>query len=86
MGLAEATVLGDSQIIINVMVKNTNVADLQLARTISRIKSMIKHMNLTFFHILRTNNKEADVEENRASQLDVGSILRDNELSWDPIP
>ena len=86
MGLAEAIVLGDSQIIINVMVNNTNLADLRLARTISRIKSMIKHMNLTFFHILRINNKEADVEANRAAQLDAGSILRDNEPLWEPIP
>lgn len=75
LGYTEAIVFGDSQVIINAMVTNTNFADLRLARTISRIKGMKKLLSLEFFHILRTNNKEADVEANKAAQLGVGSIL-----------
>ena len=58
LGLTEATVLGDSQVIINAMVTNTNLANPRLARTISRIKGMTKFLRLEFFHILRTDNKE----------------------------
>ena len=67
------------------MVTKTNLVDLQLAKTISRIKGMIKFLRLEFFHILRTNNKEADVEANKEAQLDAGTILRDSEVSWEPI-
>lgn len=68
------------------MVTNTKLADLQLARAITRIKDMTKLLKLEFFHILRNNNKEANIEANKATQLSAGTILRDNEISWDPIP
>lgn len=86
LGFTEAIVLGDSQVIINAMVSKTNLVDIWLARTISRIKGMIKSLKLEFFHVLRNNNKEVDVEANKAAQLDAGTFLRDSEVSWDPIP
>jgi len=47
---------------------------------------MAKSLNLKFFHVLRMNNKEADIEANKAVHLVASTILRDKETLWDPIP
>lgn len=86
LGLKEQNVFGDSQVIFKAVATNSNPTDLQLARIITRIKGMAKSLKLKYFHVLRTNNKEADIEANKAVQLVVGTILRNNEIFWDPIP
>lgn len=86
LGLEEANVFGDSQVIISAVVNNSNPTDPQLARIITRIKGMAKSLNLNYFHVLRNNNKEADIEANKAVHLDAGTILRDKEILWAPIP
>lgn len=47
---------------------------------------MTKSLNLNYFHILRSNNKATDIEANKAVHLEAGSILKDKEILWDPIP
>lgn len=86
LGLKEANVFGDSQVIIKAVATNSNPPDLQLVRIITRIKGMAKPLKLKYFHILRTNNKGGDIEANKAVKLVVRTILRDNEIFWDPIP
>ena len=86
LGHKEVNVFSGSQVIIKAVETNTNPVDLQLARTITRIKGMTKLMNLKFFYVLRANNKEADIEAKKGVQLAAETILRDNETSWDPIP
>jgi ribonuclease HI len=87
LGISEVNVFGDSQAIIKTIVINSAPSDLRFARLISRIKVLAKSFqNLKFFHVLRTNNKDADLEANKAVLLSVGSILRDRDESWDPIP
>ncbi len=87
LNIKEATVIGDSQIIINAMISNTPASDLKLARLIFRIKSLenaFQHLN--YYHVLRTHNKDADNEANKAALLSVGVKLKDGEESWEPIP
>jgi len=63
------------------MVTNSIPTDLRLVRTITRAKVMAKSLKLKFFHVLRINNKETDIETNKAVQLPTRAILRDKETS-----
>lgn len=85
--IKEANILGDSQVIIKLMVTNTTPWDLRLARLIHRIRSLGKlFQNLKYFHVLRDNNKEADLEANKATLLSARAMVRDGDEAWDPIP
>ena len=69
------------------MVSNSPASDLKLARLISRIKGMGNaFQKLKYYHVLRTHNKQADTEANKATLLSVGVKLKDKEESWEPIP
>lgn len=82
LGIREANILGDSQVIIRAVVTNSNPTNLHLARLLTRIKSISKSLHLTYFHVLRTNNKAADTQANIAVHLDAGTILRNKESLW----
>eukprot|EP00253_Pinus_taeda_P006085 PITA_06085 len=85
--IKEANIFGDSQLIIKIMVTNSSPRDLRLARLISRIRNVRKlFQNLKYFHVLRDNNKEVDLEANKAALLSVGAMIRDGDETWDPIP
>eukprot|EP00253_Pinus_taeda_P010169 PITA_10169 len=85
--IKEANILGDSEVIIKLMVTGSIPRDLRLARLIQRIRGMAKmFQNLKFYHVLRDNNKEADLEANKAAQLSAGTLNRDEEEKWVPIP
>lgn len=85
--MKEANIFGDSQVIIKIMVTNSSPQDLRLATLISRIRSLAKlFQNLKHFHVLRDNNKEADLEANKDALLSAGVMIRDGNEIWDPIP
>jgi len=87
LSISEANVIGDSRIIINAMVSNSQALDLKLARLISRIKALENaFQNLNYFHVLRTHNKEADTEANKVVLLSAGVKMKDEEKFWEPIP
>lgn len=87
LNISEANVFGDSQIIIKAIVSNSLALDLKLARLIVRIKGLENtFQKLNFYHVLRTNNKEADIEANKVSLLSAGITMKDEEESWEPIP
>jgi len=87
LGIREAVVFGDSQIIINAMVNKPSPSDLRLSRLLSRINTLTSSFQkLEFLHIKRENNKEADAEANIAVHLPLGKYIRDREEGWDPIP
>ena len=87
LGIKEVNVIGDSQSIIKAIVDNSPPKDLRLARLVSRIKSLIKSFqSINFFHVWRENNKDADTKANKAALLSAGSLLRDRDEDWDPIP
>jgi ribonuclease HI/exonuclease III len=87
LGIKEVNVIGDSQSIIKVIVDNSAPKDFRLARLATRIKSLTKSFqSINFFHVLRENNKDADAEANKAALLSAGTLLRDRDEDWDPIP
>ena len=82
-----ANVIGDSQIIIDAMASSATVTDLKLTRLISKIKGLGKRFQrLSYFHVLRAFNKEADKEANKATLLSTGIKQKDKEETWEPIP
>lgn len=85
--IKEVNVIGDSQTSIKILMDNTVPLDLRLARLVTRIKILVKSLqSLNFFHVLRENNKDADVEANKVALLSAGALLRDGNEGWDPIP
>jgi len=69
------------------MATNSPVSDLKLARMLTRIKGLESYFqNLRYYHVLRTNNKEADIEANTAVLLLAGTKLKDGKETWEPIP
>ena len=61
--------------------------DLKLARLVTRIKTLVKSLqSVNFFHVLWENNKDADLEANKAALIFVDTLLRDRDEDWDPIP
>lgn len=87
LSIREVNVFGDSQIIINIMVSRSKPSDLRLARMIFRITDLANSFQkLSFYHVLRANNKQADTEANKAALLSAGALCRGGKESWDPIP
>jgi len=69
------------------MISNSPALDLNLARLISRIKGLENaFQKLNYYHVLRTHNKEADNEANKATLLSAGVKMKGEEESWEPIP
>ena len=85
--IKEVNVFGDSQVIIKIMVTNSSPRDIRLARLISRIRILGKlFKKLSYYHVLRENNKEADLEANKVVLTSTGAIIRYEDETWDPIP
>ena len=86
-GLSDVNIIGDSQSIIKVLLEVSSPTDLRLARVISRIIILVKSFQTAnFLHVLRGNNKDVDLEANRAVPLPTGSLLKDRIEEWDSIP
>ena len=87
MDLSEVSIIGDSQAIIKVLVEDSSLVDISLARIISRIRILMKSFWTTsLLYVLRENNKDFDIEANRAVPLSAGYLLADEIESWDSIP
>ena len=85
--IKEANVIGDSQSLIKIIVDNIVPQDLRLARLVTRIKKLVKSLqSVNFFHVLWENNKNTDLEANKAALLSVGTLLSDGDEEWDLIP
>ena len=75
-GISDVSIIGDSQSIIKVLVEDSSPTDIRLARVISRIRILVKSFRTaSFLHVLRENNKDADLEANRAVPLPAGFLL-----------
>ena len=69
------------------MVTHSKPMDLRLARLIFRVTDLRdSFQKLNFYHVLRANNKEANIEANKAVLLTAGALLRGGQESWEPIP
>ena len=87
VGIKEAMVFGDSQTVIKMLVENSKPKDLRLTRILMRIRKISSSFqSLSFSHVLRNNNKEADEEANRAALLPKGMLILDEKEEWAPIP
>ena len=75
LGIRTAIVIGDSAIVISLMVHNRKAPNLALQRIIDRCQAFDQQMKGNFFyHVLRSLNKEADERENRACLHNVGNL------------
>ena len=87
LGIKDLVVVGDSQSIIQCLVNGVDPKDIRFARLIKRITAISKTLQkVTFFHVLRNNNKEVDLEANKAALLPAGSLLNNGHEEWAPIP
>ena len=87
LNIREVNDIGDSQAIINTMVTRSETKDLRLARLIHKILDLGDSFhNLSVYHVLRANNKEADTEANKAALLMAGALLKGRQEIWEPIP
>ena len=87
-GMEETAVYGDSLMVIrearllNKKIKNPTIKMHHILICLGREFRSIK-----FFHILRTNNKQADLMANRGVLLDYGELVCNEErkgISWIP--
>ena len=75
LGIHTTTVIGDSAIIISLMVHKRTATNLALQQLIIRCHALIQQMNeIQFIHVLRSLNKEADAHANNACHKSLGSL------------
>lgn len=76
LGINTAMVLGDLAAIVSLMVYNRSTSNVLLQQTINRCQVLThKMIDIHFFHVLRSLNKEADTCANRACTRSIGSLL-----------
>eukprot|EP00253_Pinus_taeda_P018691 PITA_18691 len=87
LGIKNATIFGDSSIIIRLMTQNRSSPNSILQQVIHRNRVLLKNFEeIQFYHILRNLNKEADSRENSACGRQI-DVLRCNAVeSLQPIP
>jgi len=87
MSIKEANIIGDSQTLIKMLLENSNPKDLRLSRLMERIRKTDSFFQkIRFFHVLRGNNKEDDMEANRATLLPTSTLVWNDKEIWTPIP
>jgi ribonuclease HI len=59
-------VVGDSKVIIRMMIQGSEPKNLSLKRVIDRIHLLTRTLKTNFFHVLRCNNEEVDKMANLA--------------------
>eukprot|EP00253_Pinus_taeda_P016469 PITA_16469 len=83
LGLQNPLIMGDSAIIIAAMVSGREFKQIALNNIKSRIIDNLRDIEgTTFKHVLRSNNKEADKQANKAASRRVGQV-RENESSYE---
>jgi ribonuclease HI len=87
-GITDVLIFGDSQILIKALISSVDIKDMKLKQLLSRIKRRLTNFRkVEFYHILRSNNKEADQAANQAVTLRKGELLLNKEVSsWVPLP
>jgi hypothetical protein len=69
-------VIGDSEIIINHMVKKLVLRNNSIASILDRIRQLGGSLtDIIFYHILREHNKEMDWWENASSEQKEGELM-----------
>jgi ribonuclease HI len=81
-------VFGDSEILIKILNTDDYFNNPVLNKTLQRLRKVTQNFtSISFYHILRSLNKEADERENRGCLLAQGELSKnDEEPVWYPIP
>lgn len=86
-GLRNAIILGDSAIIISSMITGKEFIKEGLNNTRTRIIDNLRNMGeITFMHVLRENNAEADSLANEAVKRHQGQVREDDRIYERAIP
>jgi len=72
--IRELNALGDSKNTIRMMVHGSNPRDLRLKQIMDRIRVEYQDIKITFYHIMREKNKEADKMANATIGKMLGSL------------
>ena len=86
-GIQDLSVVGDSRLIIHFLNSRTFPSSISLHQVLQRIYLIIPlFRSIDFFHVLRSNNEQADKAANEALPLGKGVIKINDVLRWAPIP
>ena len=79
-GLSDIVVIGASGLVIQALITSSPPKDLKIRQLIKKIQSLFSSFQkIETFHVLRKNNKLADLAANQDSSLDKGVLpLNDN--------
>ena len=83
MGISELIVIGDSRIVICTLVENLMPNHMSLRKLIHKIVAQASSFKKNeFFHVLRENNSNADLEANKGSSLSLGELILNGQGSF----
>ena len=87
LNLQNVMIFSDSAIIVNMMINIKKTPNISLSRLIDRWRILSKDMeDLSFFHILKENIKQADILANKACSRPVGQLFYQDGTSFSPLP
>ena len=85
--VANAMVFGDSAIVISMMLKDSQIKNIDIHRIIRRCRILIKDMkDISFHHILRANNKLADSLAKKSCSRPASQMHSHDGLALSPLP
>eukprot|EP00253_Pinus_taeda_P004040 PITA_04040 len=87
LGIKKAVVLGDSSIIIRLMVYRQSTPNILLQQINQRNQILHATMEeVSYYHILRGLNKEVDKHANKACKRPIGSLSCNSNMTLQPLP
>jgi ribonuclease HI/exonuclease III len=87
LNIQDLTVIGDSRIIIQTMVKGSNAHTIKLQSLMDKIRIITSKLNTChFYHVLRDQNCVADQEANQGVLLEEGTLSVNGTLERVEIP
>jgi len=87
LGTDVASIYGDSAVVISSMVQKRDPLNVCLQQTLSRCQSLAHHVkDLRFHHVLRSLNKDADKQANKACARPQGSLVCNGAETYHHLP
>lgn len=85
--ISDLTVIGDSRIIIQAMVKRSKTQSIKLNNLLDKIWLILRNLNSChFYHVLRDQNRSADKEANQGVLLEARALSVNGIREWVEIP
>ena len=87
MGFSKLTVIGDSRIVICALAENLMPNNMALRHLIHKIMVQSSSFKkIDFYHVLRENNSNANIEANKGTSLSHGELILNNQGFFCPPP